>query len=249
MQHVELVQRQQVDQPQHVRLRHEVPCHVQQAAAPAEPRPVLDLDAGHLPTRLRRHRRPPEDGRRQQLAQGLHPVERAGGVPRGDPHPLGGDGHPVLLRGQRPVQAEHDAARPVGEGAAGRRGQLLAQDGGDRRKRGLSGERGGGPEGVRARPRGAAGRFGDDHQAPSCRGFRRGSSAPTATDPDSGPRGGAQRGPPAVAARPPVGAGAPAATAAARRERLLRCTGPHFCWALASLTAWSAPFCGLRPPR
>src|SRR5439155_1518129 len=76
VQPVELMERGEIDELLHELLRHEVPRHVQVHAAPPEPRGVLDRYGGNGPDGCRYPRRA-EDGRREQLAQGLDRVERA----------------------------------------------------------------------------------------------------------------------------------------------------------------------------
>ena len=77
VQDVELVHGQQIDVSEQVMPGHEVPRHVDHAAPPAEPRPILDG--------LRRHDRcpivdpsPPVGGGREQLPEGLRSIEHAG---------------------------------------------------------------------------------------------------------------------------------------------------------------------------
>ena len=74
---VQLVQRQQVDVALDKFHGHEMAAHVQHAAAPAEARPIFDLDAGQRPGNavlgLRR-----EDLGREKLAQGLGCIQQPG---------------------------------------------------------------------------------------------------------------------------------------------------------------------------
>ena len=102
VEHVVLVQRDQVDEPEQIGQRHEVPADVEVHAAPAEARLVGDPDAGHaerLAGRGGAQRR-----RRQQLAQGLGgPVEAAGG---------GGGELDALGRSPRPRTPRRPGSRP-----------------------------------------------------------------------------------------------------------------------------------------
>src|SRR5665647_891597 len=79
MQHVEPVHGHEVDETQHVMLRHEVARHVEHGAAPGEPRRILDLHGGDDPTHAA-HLAAPEHGGRKQLQESLTAVEDPGHV-------------------------------------------------------------------------------------------------------------------------------------------------------------------------
>jgi hypothetical protein len=135
VQDVELVQREQVDEAQHELLGHEVSCHVEHRAAPAEPGGVGNLEvreADDLAGRVVRH----------QLAQCLGAVEHPGGYASGDLHAPLVDGEPVGLRCEAVVEGQ--AHRGVGDHGAGGPGHLCEpvgdplglRSGGDRHRPG-----------------------------------------------------------------------------------------------------------------
>src|SRR5205807_4433468 len=110
---VELMERGEIDELLHELLRHEVARHVQVYAPPPEPREVLDGYGGNRPDGGR-HPRLAEDGRREQLAQGLDRVERPCRLRRADRDATRSDVQPVPLRAearQRRVEPERDHAR------------------------------------------------------------------------------------------------------------------------------------------
>ncbi len=78
VEHVHLVQREDVDQAQDECLRHEMPRYVEMGAPPSKTRPVLDIGPRHLHDRrqLARGRRAQACGR-EKLKQGAGPVEDA----------------------------------------------------------------------------------------------------------------------------------------------------------------------------
>ena len=120
---VELIERREIDELLHELLRHEVASHVQVDAAPREPREVLDRDSGDAP-RHAGHFGLPENRGREELAQGLDAVERAG-RPVGANRDAGpADVEPIPLvseTGEGGVEADRDRRRPGGRG--GRHGE------------------------------------------------------------------------------------------------------------------------------
>src|SRR5207244_4905743 len=72
VEHVELVQGEQVQVLENELLRHEVPAHVEVATAPSEERTVFDLDAGDRLGRVG-DGRAAEDRGGQELQQSLDP--------------------------------------------------------------------------------------------------------------------------------------------------------------------------------
>lgn len=129
VQHVELVGGHQVQEAQHVRLRQEVPADVQQHAAPAEPRRVLDVTARQHPA-VAAQRGPAVGVGAEQLAQGLRAPERSGGAAGGDHGAPGTHRQPVLLGGQPVVQGQLDpglARAARAQRQPGRGGQRAAQ--------------------------------------------------------------------------------------------------------------------------
>ena len=133
MEDVELVQGEEIEVLEDELLRHEVPADVEMAPAPAETRPVLDLDCRDLP-RFTGDRRAAEDRRREQLPQRLRAVEDAGRLERANRDSFGGDGEAIALiaeASERRVEREGDA-RPFSgrrdrERQTGRGTQLIAQ--------------------------------------------------------------------------------------------------------------------------
>ena len=113
MEDVELVEREKIEVLEDELLRHEVPADVEMAPAPAETRPVLDLEGRDLP-RCTGDRRAAEDRRRQQLPQRLRAVKDAGRLERADRGFIGADGEAIALVtevGERRVEREGDARR------------------------------------------------------------------------------------------------------------------------------------------
>ncbi len=132
---VQLVQREEVDVLLHELLRHEVPRHVEVRPAPPEARRVLDPHGGQRPVGAG-HVRRAEDGRRQQLADRLHGVERAGEACGAHLDAVRRDLEPVALRaepGERRVVPEDHAvprrhrAHGHRQRVAGRRPQVRRQ--------------------------------------------------------------------------------------------------------------------------
>lgn len=93
---VQLVRRQQVDEPQQRRLREEVPGHIEMPAAPGEGGSVVDLGARQVPWRAG-HRRGAPCLVGKQLAHGLRRVERARLSPGRDAQVAGADTKLVTL--------------------------------------------------------------------------------------------------------------------------------------------------------
>jgi hypothetical protein len=108
---VELVHREQVDVPQHHRLRHEMAGDVEMAPTPPEARRVLDLDAGKRP-RHARDRGPGEALDGEELAKCLDAVRDPHRSARAQRDAVGPGGEPVRLVTGRPDavdQREGDA--------------------------------------------------------------------------------------------------------------------------------------------
>lgn len=130
---VDLVKGQLVDVPLDLVDGEEVPGDVEHRAAPAVARAVLDGAARDQP-RAGLHG-VLLDGRREQLAQGLHPVEEPGGLGRRDGDALAAAVEAIALGAERALgQPESDATLAVRghrQAVAGRGAQDVREVGAD----------------------------------------------------------------------------------------------------------------------